>query len=67
MRLPFIIGIIEHFPYPDDEEDTGRQCIVLEYADGCDLRSKFDKDTRVPEPVALNWITQGCLGLLKMH
>jgi len=37
---PFIISYINHFPYPDPI--LLRQCIVLEYADGCDLRSKLE-------------------------
>ncbi|TNV81308.1 hypothetical protein FGO68_gene3333 [Halteria grandinella] len=63
---PFIIGYIKDFPYPQDM--AGRHCIVLELADGCDLRKKMlALDHKIPEQVVINWITHVCLGLAKMH
>ncbi|TNV83014.1 hypothetical protein FGO68_gene14858 [Halteria grandinella] len=63
---PFIIGYIEDFAFPQDF--TGRHCIVLEHADGCDLRKKMQAlNFEIPEKVALNWFAQVSLGLAKMH
>lgn len=63
---PFIISYKDDFPYPNDM--LGRHCIVLEYADGCDLRKKMlQMNNDIPEKFALNWFTHACLGLAKMH
>ncbi|TNV80949.1 hypothetical protein FGO68_gene13658 [Halteria grandinella] len=63
---PFIIGYNEDFPYPEDM--TGRHCIVLEHADGCDLRKKMQAlEYDIPEKIALNWFTHVCLALAQMH
>ena len=40
-KHPFIIKYIDDFPYPDSI--MGNHCIVMEYADGIDLRSKLTK------------------------
>ena len=41
---------------------------MLEYADGCDLRSKMaTMSNDIPEMLALNWFTHACLGLAQMH
>ncbi|TNV84318.1 hypothetical protein FGO68_gene2762 [Halteria grandinella] len=63
---PFIIRYIDDFPYPNDLSE--RHCIVLEYADGCDLRKKMQaKNYRITEKEAINWFTQICLALAQMH
>ncbi|TNV81437.1 hypothetical protein FGO68_gene14445 [Halteria grandinella] len=63
---PFILGYIEDFAFPQDF--AGRHCIVLENADGCDLRKKMQAlEYDIPEKVALNWFTHVCLALAKMH
>ncbi|TNV83919.1 hypothetical protein FGO68_gene7232 [Halteria grandinella] len=63
---PFIIKYINHFPYPDSFR--GGHCIVMEIADGCDLRSKMvSMKNLIQEKLALNWFTHICLALLKMH
>lgn len=63
---PFIISFKECFPY-NEEDPVLRYCIVLEYADGCDLRSKLNQRKHIPEKIALTWFTQACLGLMHMH
>lgn len=39
---PFIIDYIDSFPAPFKDDPARRMCIVLEHADGCDLRSKLN-------------------------
>jgi len=59
---PFIIKYFEDFPLPNDF--TERHCIVLEYADGLDLRKKMIMlNFKISEDQALNWFTQVCLAL----
>lgn len=59
---PFIIKYFEDFSLPGDF--TERHCIVLEYADGLDLRNKMILlNFKVSEKQALNWFTQVCLAL----
>jgi len=63
---PFIIKYIESFII--FECFLSRRCIVLEYADGCDLRSKMKAmNYNIPEKLALNLFAHACLGLLEMH
>ncbi|TNV82651.1 hypothetical protein FGO68_gene16926 [Halteria grandinella] len=63
---PYIIKYFGHFPYPGSHRDE--HCIVLEYADGCDLRSKMaTMDNKISEDLALTWFAQASLALLQMH
>ncbi|TNV77548.1 hypothetical protein FGO68_gene12403 [Halteria grandinella] len=63
---PFLISHIEDFPHPN--ELMQKLCIVLEYANGCDLRTKITTmGLKITENVALNWFTHVCLGLAYMH
>ncbi|TNV81531.1 hypothetical protein FGO68_gene13352 [Halteria grandinella] len=65
-KHPFIIKYIESFSIFESFRDW--LCIVLEYADGCDLRSKMKAmNYNIPEKLALNLFTHACLGLLEMH
>ncbi|TNV84187.1 hypothetical protein FGO68_gene4901 [Halteria grandinella] len=61
---PFIIGYIEDFPSPF----LGKHCIILEYADGCDLRKKMaSMGHQITEDLAITWLAHVCLGLAEMH
>ncbi|TNV72935.1 hypothetical protein FGO68_gene16955 [Halteria grandinella] len=63
---PFIIKYISDFPFPNESID--KHCIVLEYADGCDLRQKMAAvNYIITEKVALNWQTHVCLALAQIH
>ncbi|TNV78325.1 hypothetical protein FGO68_gene5253 [Halteria grandinella] len=62
---PFIIRYVEDFQI---EEDYSRRCIVVDYADGGDLRMKMAAmNNKIPEQLALNWFVHICLALAKMH
>ncbi|TNV81420.1 hypothetical protein FGO68_gene16484 [Halteria grandinella] len=64
---PFIIRFEEWFPL-QPEDPKSRLCIVLEYAEGCDLSSKMIQyGGPIPEELALAWFAQVCLGLARMH
>jgi len=66
VKHPYIIKYIDNFPYPDSFR--GGHCIVLEYADGCDLASKMEAmNYNIPENFALDLFTHICLALLRMH
>jgi len=63
---PFIIKYIEDFSLPGDFSE--RHCIVMEYADGLDLRKKMAAlNYKISEKLALNWFTHVALGLAQIH
>ncbi|TNV82175.1 hypothetical protein FGO68_gene10749 [Halteria grandinella] len=63
---PFVIQYIEDFPYPIRYLE--QHCIVLEYADGQDLRKKLASlKNQVTEDVLLTWVTLICLALAYVH
>ncbi|TNV82240.1 hypothetical protein FGO68_gene13889 [Halteria grandinella] len=65
-KHPFIIRYFDDFKFPNEFID--KHCIILEYADGCDLRKKMaSMNNQVSEQVALNWLAQLCLALEQIH
>lgn len=53
---------------PIKDDPAHRSCLVLEYADGCDLRNMLNTLKKpIPEKLALMWFAEACLGLARMH
>ena len=65
LRHPYIVKLFDHFV------DTGKLCLVLEYADGGDLSSKLTNSRTsgkfLTEPQISRWFTQLLLGLSYIH
>ncbi|TNV80564.1 hypothetical protein FGO68_gene12790 [Halteria grandinella] len=67
LNYPFLVKFIESFPLSDNDS-AYRDCIVLEYADGCDLRARMNALKKpISENQALLWFTEVILALARME
>ncbi|TNV83630.1 hypothetical protein FGO68_gene12327 [Halteria grandinella] len=64
-KHPNLINYIESFTIRDPSTGFDRMCIILEYADGLTLQSKYKE--KIPEQQALLWFYQACMGLSYLH